>query len=307
MSKNARALTFGMNLSLAVGAIMLVLKTSAWVMTGSTAILSDAAESVVHVAAVAFAAYSLRLSFKPADESHPYGHAKISFFSAGFEGGLIIVAALIIIVDAVASWMSGLELRRLGLGTVLTAAAGAINGGLGYYLVRLGKRRRSLILEANGRHVLTDCWTSLGVVAGLVLTMVTGWLPFDPLFAIAVAVNILFSGTRLIRRAFGGLMDRADPETTEALHDVLRRETAAFGLRYHGLRHRSVGDAQWVEVHLLFPGGLAVRQAHRTATTIEHAIQTRIEGDVFVTTHLEALEDHSELHGRGERGGSRLA
>jgi cation diffusion facilitator family transporter len=300
--KDARALRFGMNLSLVVGIGMLVMKVSAWLVTGSTAILGDAAESIVHVAAVSFAAYSLRLAFKPADESHPYGHAKISFFSAGFEGALIIVAALVIIVDAIVSWVGGLELHRIGLGTGLTAAAGAVNGGLGLYLIRLGRARRSIILEANGRHVLTDCWTSLGVVVGLLLALATGWLPFDPIFAVAVAVNILVSGIRLIREAFGGLMDRADPATTEALHEILRRATEPAGLSYHGLRHRNVGDAQWVEVHLLFPGDLSVEQAHRRATSIEQAIQNGLEGDAYVTTHLEAREDHAELHGGDTAG-----
>lgn len=286
-----------MNVSLVVGIGMLVMKVSAWLVTGSAAILGDAAESIVHVAAVSFAAYSLRLAFKPADESHPYGHAKISFFSAGFEGGLIIVAALIIIAEAVASWIGGLELRRIGLGTALIAAAGAVNGGLGYYLVRLGRARRSIILEANGRHVLTDSWTSLGVIVGLTLTLVTGWLPFDPICAIAVALNILFSGVKLIREAFGGLMDRADPETTEVLHQILRRETEPAGLSYHGLRHRNVGDAQWVEVHLLFPGDVSVERAHQIATGIELAVQQGLEGGAYVTTHLEAREDHADLHG----------
>ena len=292
-----RALTFGMNLSLAVGFGMLGLKVAAWLMTGSTAILSDAAESVVHVAAVGFAAYSLRLSFKPADESHLYGHAKISFFSAGFEGALIVIAAFYIIFEAVSAWIGGLDLQRLGLGAVLTAVAGLINGALGAYLLRSGQRRGSLILEANGRHVLTDSLTSLGVVAGLGLTMLTGWLPFDPLVAMAVAVNILISGFRLLHRSIGGLMDRAEPEIDERLHQVLRQETARYGLKYHDLRHRNVGDAHWIEVHLLFPGEMKVEEAHRIATAIEETIDRHLETAAYATTHLEAIEDHRELHG----------
>ncbi len=294
---DTRALRFGMNLSLAIGFGMLGLKVTAWLLTGSTAILSDAAESIVHVAAVGFAAYSLRLSFKPADESHLYGHAKISFFSAGFEGALIIVAALYIIYEALSSWIGGFELQRLGLGAALTAAAGLINGALGAYLVRIGRRRRSLILEANGRHVLTDSFTSLGVVAGLGLTMATGWLPFDPLVAVIVAVNILISGFRLLRQSVGGLMDRAEPHIHEQLQEVLARETARYGLSYHDLRHRNVGDAHWVEVHLLFPGGMRVDEAHRIATAIEEAVDRYLETTAFVTTHLEAIEDHGQLHG----------
>ncbi|MFC1530152.1 cation diffusion facilitator family transporter [Gemmatimonadota bacterium] len=296
-----RALRFGMNLSLVIGLGMLVLKILAWLMTGSSAIFSDAAESVVHVVAVTFAAYSLRLSFKPADDTHLYGHAKISFFSAGFEGGIIVVAALFIIHEAMASWLGGIELQRLGLGAGLTAAAGVINGGLGFYLIRLGRKRRSLILEANGRHVLTDCWTSLGVVVGLTLALVTDWLPFDPLVAILVAINILISGIRLMRQGFGGLMDRAEPEIDEILNMVLQRETGPRGLEFHDLRHRNVGDAHWVEVHLLFPGGMSVEEAHRIATMIEETIKVSLDSVVFITTHLEALEDHSDLHGNPDR------
>jgi cation diffusion facilitator family transporter len=148
--------------------------------------------------------------------------------------------------------------------------------------------------------VLTDSWTSLGVVVGLILTMLTGWLPFDPLVAIAVAINILISGLRLLRQSVGGLMDRADPDVHALLTEVLRRETAPRGLEYHDLRHRNVGDAHQVEVHLLFPGGMKVEEAHRIATSIEAAIAEELESAVAVTTHLEALEDHSELHGDPE-------
>ncbi|MEI6073849.1 MAG: cation diffusion facilitator family transporter, partial [Verrucomicrobiae bacterium] len=148
-----------MNLSLGVGLLMFVIKVSAYLLTGSSAILSDAAESVVHVAAVIFASYSLRLSFRPADQDHQYGHAKIAFFSVGFEGAMIILAAIYIIYVSVSKWLTGLALENLGAGSLLTASTVAINGGLGAYLVWLGRRRNSRILEANGKHVLTDCWT----------------------------------------------------------------------------------------------------------------------------------------------------
>ena len=284
-------------ISLIVGMLMLFIKVSAYVLTGSVAILSDAAESVVHVVAVAFAAYSLRLSYKPADKSHPYGHAKTSFFSAGFEGSMILLAALFIIYTAVVKWMTGLELERLGLGTGLTALAIVVNGILGGYLLWLGKKKKSLIIEANGHHVLTDCWTSIGVLAGLCLTLATGWLPFDPLFAIAAALNILYSGTSLIRRSIGGLMDKADPAIRSQLEAVLTEECNKHRVQYHGLRHRDLGNAHWVEVHLLFPGDTPISSAHRTATAIEQAIDKQLESKAFVTTHLESIEDHLQVHG----------
>ena len=168
---------------------------------------------------------------------------------------------------------------------------------MGGYLLWLGKKKNSLILEANGRHVLTDCWTSLGVLVGLSLTMMTGWLPFDPLFAIAVALNILYSGTSLIRRGVSGLMDRADPDVRARLEEILAEECAVNQVQYHGLRHRDLGNAYWVELHLLFPGDTPVRIAHRTATAVEHAIIARIEPRAYVTTHLEAIEDHTQVHG----------
>ena len=210
-----KALSVAMTLSLVIGLLMFVMKVGAYLLTGSAAILSDAAESVVHVAAVIFAAYSLRLSYKPADESHLYGHAKISFFSAGFEGAMIILAALYIIYESVHKWLTGLRLENLGFGVVLTAAAVVINGALGAYLVWLGRRKNSIILEANGKHVLTDCWTSVAVLVGLGLVLVTRWLPFDPICGIIMACNILLSGTGLMTillRRLDGQSRPGDPE-----------------------------------------------------------------------------------------------
>lgn len=297
-----KALGVAMNLSLVIGCLMFVMKVSAYVLTGSAAILSDAAESVVHVAAVVFAAYSLRVAYRPADEAHLYGHAKIGFFSAGFEGGMIILAAIYIIYESVHKWVIGLQLENLGYGTLLTAAAAIINGGLGGYLVRMGRRKRSVILEANGKHVLTDCWTSAAVLVGLGLTAVTGWLPWDPICGILMAINILVSGAGLMRSSFAGLMDRADPEAHRQLVEILERETVAKGVSYHALRHRNVGDAHWVEVHLLFPEGTLLSDAHRRATAIEEVIEQSLLPRAHVTTHLESQGDHDVLH-PSERSG----
>lgn len=291
-----QALSFAMTLSLVIGLLMFVMKVGAYLLTGSAAILSDAAESVVHVAAVSFAAYSLRLSYKPADESHLYGHSKIAFFSAGFEGAMIILAAFYIIYESIHKWLTGLSLTNLGFGAVLTAAAAAINGGLGGYLVWLGRRKNSIILEANGKHVLTDCWTSIAVLVGLGLVLVTKWLPFDPICGLIMAGNILFSGFGLMKSSFAGLMDFADPAVQRKLTETLDRECSAHGLSYHHLRHRNIGDAHWVEVHLLFPDGTSLSDAHRTATGIEEVIERSLEPRACVTTHLECASDHDVLH-----------
>lgn len=285
-----------MTLSLVVGFFMLTGKMYAYLITGSAAILSDAAESVVHVLAVAFAAFSLWLSFKPADPSHPYGHDKISFFSAGFEGAMIIFAAFFIIYESILKWVRGLQIENLDTGTLFVAGAAAINAALGGYLVWQGKRHHSLILIANGKHVLTDSWTSLGVIVGLVLVMVTDWLPFDPILAILVALNILWSGGKLIRQSIGGLMDEGDAATHETLIEVLAKETQDRGLQYHELRHRNSGTSLWIDFHLLFPNSTTVEQAHWKATEVEAALKAAFPTSVVITTHLEPMIDHDQPH-----------
>lgn len=287
-----------MKSSLAVGALMLLMKLSAYGLTGSSAILSDAAESVVHILAVGFAAWSLRLSGKPADKSHLYGHAKVSFFSAGFEGAMIIMAALFILYQSIHEWVVGITIERLGIGTVLTAAAALINAVLGLYLLRTGRKRHSLILVANGKHVLTDSWTSVGVLVGLGLVYVTGSLFWDPLFAILVAVNILISGFGLMRTSIGGLMDTANPAIQAQLKAILAAESQRYEIEFHDLRHRDSGNGLWVEVHLLFPDEMSIREAHRIATAVEKAIEDGFETGTHVNTHLEALGDHDEAHAR---------
>jgi cation diffusion facilitator family transporter len=297
-----KSMTFAMRLSLAVGLLMFFIKVGAYLLTGSAAILSDAAESVVHVAAVVFAAYSLKLSYRPPDHDHLYGHAKITFFSAGFEGAMIFLAALYIIYISVDKWLEGLHLENLGVGTLLTAGAAVINGALGGYLVWLGRRKNSLILVANGKHVLTDCWTSIAVLVGLGLVLTTQWLPFDPICGILMALNILRSGGGLMRSAFSGLMDAADPETQKRMVEILERETAKHQIGYHQLRHRNVGDAHWAEVHLLFPKGTSLEEAHRVATEVECAVADSEKTRVFLTTHLECADNHDEIHSHTSSG-----
>ena len=214
--RELRDARFAMRMSLAVGVVMLLGKSVAYYMTGSAAILSDFAESVVHVIAVAFAAFSLRLSTKPAAPTFLYGFERIAFFSAGFEGAMIVVAAIWILVEAIEKWLAGLPLDHLGSGALLLVGAGLLNAWLGWYLLRVGKRTHSLILEADGKHVLTDSYTSFGVVAGLGLVMLTHWKPFDPLVAIAIAVNILWSGGRLAWRSAVGLLRLLRPANRKA-------------------------------------------------------------------------------------------
>lgn len=287
---------FAIRTSLAVGVFMLVGKWYAFLLTNSSAILSDAAESVVHIIAVAFAAYSMWLTFQPADESHPYGHDKISFFSAGTEGFLIIVAAVFIIYESVYKLVYGITLDNLDTGTYFIFGASVINLGLGGFLVWRGKKSNSLILIANGKHVLTDSWTSFGVVAGLLLVIWTGWLPFDPIVAILVALNILWEGGKLVRQSVGGLMDEADRETEEKIKSFLDAETASRNLRYHQLRCRNSGNKLWIEFHLLLPATIMLEDAHRVSTEIEAKLNKKMETPVHIITHLEPMESHDEAH-----------
>lgn len=290
-----RVQKIAMHLSLITAIFILMIKAGAYVLTGSSAILGDMAESIIHIAAVGLASYSLRLSLKPPNKKYPYGYSKISFFSAGFEGSLIIFAAFFIIYDAINKWLQGLTLEHLGYGTVLTALALFINGSLGIYLIWVGKQKKSLILEANGKHTLTDAWTSLGVVIGLLLTLWTGWLPFDPICAIFVALNILYSGAGLIRQSFTGLMDTASPDIQQKLDDVLKEEIADLPMAYHQLRHRHLGHGYWVDLHLLFKDETPVFEAHRKATQIENAIRSALGKETLVTTHLEPIQEHKEM------------
>jgi cation diffusion facilitator family transporter len=294
--RQLRDASLAMRLSLFVGVLMLAGKMSAYLLTGSAAIFSDAAESVVHVIAVAFAVFSLWLSMRPAVPRFQYGYERITFFSAGFEGAMIVLAAGSILYTTIQKLRHGFYLENLGNGMFLIVAAGLLNAGLGWYLVRIGKRNHSLILEADGKHVLTDSWTSFGVVAGLLLVMLTGWKFFDPLVAFAVSANILWSGGRLMWQSINGLLDYSDPKVGHQIRHQLDAICVDLGVQYHGVRFRTTGRRQMIEVHLLFPQAMALGEAHRLATLVEERLSQDLDVPSEVTTHLESLEDHSEVH-----------
>jgi cation diffusion facilitator family transporter len=293
---NDRRNTNAMRWSLGIGILMLGGKSLAYWLTGSAAILSDALESVIHLAAVAFAAISLHLSQSPAKENSPYGYGRIAFVSAGFEGGMISIAAFGIIALAVQKWLAGLELEQLGRGTLITLAASLINLALGLYLVRTGRSTRSLILEANGKHVLTDSWTSFGIVFGLSLVLLTGWKPLDPLIAILVALNILWSAWGLMARSVRGLLDIVDPAVNAKLHAVAEQAATELGIQQHQLRPRDTGEQVIADVHLLFPRAMPLGQAHSLATEFERLLAQRVDFPIEIVSHLESIEDHDEIH-----------
>ena len=293
-------LMFAMRISLALGVVMLVFKgVGAWI-SESVAVLSDAAESVVHIVAVGFAYFSLRLSFKPADATHPYGHAKIAFFSSGVEGALITGAATFVAYEAVSDLVRQPRISRPDVGLWFTVVVVILTGIVGLYLLRIGKKQRSIVLEANGQHVLADCYTSLGVIAGLILTWTTGWKYWDPICASVVSVNMGWVGLNLMSRSVHGLMDRVNPEFGEKLETVLRMEVESRGVKFHKLRYRDLGDSLWVEVHLLFPKGVLLKEAHLMATEIEQAVTATFETSVHLSTHLESIEDHDTVHSSHE-------
>ncbi|MFM7338977.1 MAG: cation diffusion facilitator family transporter [Bacteroidota bacterium] len=292
----SKAESRAMNISLLIGFLMLALKWSAYMLTGSIAIFSDAMETIVHIAAVGFAWYSLRITYLPADEDHHFGHDKITFFSAGLEGALIILAAIIIIQTAIDKLIHGVTLEQIGYGTGLTATAAAINTILGLYLVKTGKNNSSLIIEANGRHILTDAWTSAGAIIGLLLAFFTGKYWIDPLMALFFGANIIFEGGKLIRRSIQGLMDKTDPALFNSTQYMLNEKCTALGISYHRLRLRMSGNVVYIDFHLQFPDETSIESAHLQATEIEQMIQQSISYPCDIVTHLESTSHHPPDH-----------
>lgn len=302
-SHDIRALA--MRASLAVAVLMLAGKLTAFFLTGSTAILSDAAESVIHIVATGIAAFSLWFARRPASAHFPYGRGKIAYFSAGFEGALIMSAALFIIWAGAEALVTGPELRRLDLGLLITAALAAVNLALGLFLIRTGRRHNALILIANGKHVLTDMWTSVAVVAGVGAVWLTGVLWLDPAVAITAGLNILVSAAALMRRAFLGLLDEAPLGHTARLVECLRAAVAEGLITgFHQLRHRVANDAVWIEVHLLLPGSTTLHDTHARATAVERRVEALFPSHtVHVTSHLEPAHGHDEHHPGGHPQG----
>ena len=285
-----------MNISLLVGLLMLGIKWTAYYLTGSIAIFSDAVETIVHIAAVGFAWYSLHITYLPPDEDHHFGHDKISFFSAGLEGALIILAAAVIIWTAIDKLINGITLEQVGIGTGLTALAAIINTILGFYLVRIGKSEKTLIIEANGKHILTDAWTSAGAIAGLLLAYFTGATWIDPLMALFFGANIIFEGGKLIRTSVHGLMDKTDPELIIQVQKILSDFCMNNGLSFHRLRLRVSGNFVYIDFHLQFPDETTIEHAHLFATEVEQKIAQGIPYPADIVSHLESTSHHPPGH-----------
>jgi len=280
--------------SVATAVATITLKSGAYLLTGSVGLFSDAAESSVNLMAAVAALWALTVAARPPDEEHAYGHTKAEYFSSALEGVLILAAATVIGVTAVPRLLDPQPLENVGLGLAISLVAAGLNGTVGLMLLRGGRRLRSAALRADGRHLLTDVWTSVGVVAGILLVGLTGWLILDPLIALIVAANILWVGGRLLNETAHGLLDTALPcgerEIIERIQAHYERRHEKDGIEFHALRTRGAGTRRFVSMHVLVPGGWSVKRGHD--------LSERIEGDIIaalphttVSMHIEPLED----------------
>ncbi|BDP41310.1 cadmium transporter [Deinococcus aetherius] len=275
--------------SVVVAAVVLGLKFLAYLLTGSVALYSDALESIINVAAAVAALIALRVAARPADANHPYGHTKAEYFSAVAEGVLIVLAAVAILLEAGPALLSPRPVDAPYPGLLVNLGASLLNGVWASVLLRGGHRHRSPALLADGRHVLSDVVTSVGVLVGVILAGLTGWAVLDPLLAVLVALNVLWSGWSLMRESVGGLMDAgADPATTARLRQLMS-EHAEGALEIHDVRTRHAGRVTFVEFHLVVPGQMTVEEAHHICDRLEDAIRSELEG-ASVTIHVEPQE-----------------
>jgi len=276
-------------LSVAAALATILLKTWAWSVTGSVCLLSDALESLINLAAALLAVAMLRLAAAPPDAAHPYGRFKAEYVASGVEGALIVFAAIWIVYSALPRLAAPQPIEAPLLGIAISMAATAINLGVGLALISAGKNRRSIALEADGRHLMTDVWTSAGVVAGVALVAATGWNLLDPLIAIAVALHIVWTGALLMRRSFAGLLDVAIPaEALAVVEKIFAEYRHRHGVDFHALRTRQAGSRHFISVHLLVPDDWTVVHAHELSEEIEERIRELVPDTIFLT-HIEPI------------------
>ena len=281
-------------LSILTAVATILLKAVAWQLTDSVGLLSDALESVVNLAGAMMALAMISLAALPPDEDHAYGHGKAEYFSAGFEGLLILVAAMAIGATAIMRLFDPRPLEQVGIGLAVSLAASLLNLVTALILRAAGRRYRSLTLEADAHHLLTDVWTSVGVVAGLLAVSLTGWLWLDPVIALLVAGNILRIAWKLLYSSAQGLMDRALPDADTLLLQGVFDQYRAQGIEFHALRTRESGARRFIDVHVLVPGHWSVQHAHELVEKIEADIRQALPQSTILT-HLEPLEDPLSL------------
>jgi len=282
-------------LSIGAAVATITLKSGAYWLTGSVGLLSDAIESFVNLAGAAVALVMLTIAARPADEDHVYGHSKAEYFASVTEGILILGAAIGIIAAAIQRLTSPRPLEQLGIGLAVSITASVINFVVARILLNAGKQRRSISLEADARHLMTDVWTSLGVIGGVGLAGFTGWNLLDPIVAILVALNIIWTGMQLVRRSVSGLMDEALPEAEQTLIHTVMDTYRKRGVNFHALRTRQAAARRFMSVHVLVPGEWTVHDAHHIAEDFESDIRAALGGAVTVLTHLEPAEDEISM------------
>jgi cation diffusion facilitator family transporter len=277
-------------LSISAAVLTIGLKTIAYFLTGSVGLLSDALESVVNLVGAMMALAMLTIAARPADEDHTYGHSKAEYFSSGVEGTLILIAAISIVITAIPRLITPKPLEQVGLGLGVSVAASLVNLVVALILSKAGKLYNSITLEADAQHLMTDVWTSVGVLAGVGLVALTGWERLDPIVAFIVAANIIWSGVRIVRMSALGLMDTALPIKEQTLLKSILEKYTQNGVEYHALRSRQSGSRQFVSFHVLVPGKWSVQRGHKLLESIEADIRREMP-NTTVFTHLESLND----------------
>lgn len=277
-------------LSVLAALVTIGLKGAAYLLTGSIGLLSDALESFVNLIAAGVALLALSVAARPADEDHAYGHTKAEYFSSAFEGALILVAAASIVVAAVRRLVDPRPITEPGVGLAIIAVASAINLVVARVLLRAARRHESITLEADAQHLMTDVWTSAGVIVGVGAAALTGWHRLDAVVAIAVAANVLYTGFRLLRRSMLGLLDTSLPAETLARIKTILDSHGKAGVRYHALRTRQAGARRFISFHILVPGDWTVQRGHDLLEEIEERVREAVPRSV-VDTHLEPIED----------------
>jgi len=287
-----------LKLSIAVALATIALKTGAWWVSSSVSLLSDALESLVNLAGAMFALAMVTVAARPADDDHPYGHHKAEYFSSGFEGVLIFVAALAIVVAAVDRLLHPQPLEAVGLGLVLSVVSSVMNGALAWSMLKKARSARSMALEADARHLFTDVWTSAGVVAGLLAVMYTGWAWLDPVIAIAVALNILREGASLVWRSAGGLMDEAIEPATRAEIDQVLDSFAHQAIRFDHVVTRRAGQRRFIDLHMHMPAAWTLGRAAAVRASVEQALMSAVPG---LRATIQLLPLDVEAHFDDER------
>lgn len=292
--KKALSLTRYAWLSIGAAIATIILKTIAYLLTGSVGLLSDALESIANLMGALMALGMLIISARPADDSHTYGHSKAEYFASGFEGGLIMVAASGILWTAILRLLNPRPLEELGLGLAVSTGASVINLVVARILIYTGKKRNSITLEADGQHLMTDVWTSVVVIGGIGIVAFTNWYLLDPILAILVGVNIIVTGVKLLRRSIAGLMDASLPANELKLIETVISQYREHGVDFHALRTRQSAARKFVEVHMLVPGDWTVHDAHHVAENFEGDIRAQLT-DAIIHTHLEPVDDEISI------------